>query len=214
MPAMAIIRSGDRILFQGDSITDAGRRTAQTAPLGNGYVAQVAGLILGRRPDLQVEVLNRGISGDRTVELLARWREDCLDLRPQVLSIKIGVNDVWRLRREWNGQKHVPLDQYQANLRSLCDQARAGGVRDLILVSPTTIDHANASPFNDLLGTYAAWAKVYAAEIGATFVDARSRLMAARAAHPRIRWTTDGCHPTASGHAVIAAAWYDAVFPA
>lgn len=207
------IRSGDRILFQGDSITDAGRRSPQAGPLGGGYVAQVAGLILSRRPDLQVEILNRGIGGDRTVELLARWKEDCLDLRPQVLSIKIGVNDVWRLRGEWNGQKHVPLDQYQANLRSLCDQAKAAGVRDLILVSPTTIDHANASPLNDLLGTYAAWAKIYAAEIGATFVDARSRLMTARAAYPQVRWTGDGCHPTVSGHAVIAGAWYDAVFP-
>jgi acyl-CoA thioesterase-1 len=211
--SMAQIRSGDRILFQGDSITDAGRRNLATQPLGTGYVAQVAGLILGRRPDLQVEILNRGISGDRSVELRARWQEDCLDLRPQVLSIMIGVNDVWRLRREWNGQKHVPLAQYQTNVHSLCDQARRIGVRDVILVSPTTIDHASVSPLNDLLGTYAAWGKTFAAEIGATWVDARSRLIAARAAHPTVRWTSDGCHPTTSGHAVIAAAWYDAVFP-
>lgn len=208
---MAHILPGDHILFQGDSITDAGRRDPQGAPLGNGYVAQVAGLFAARRPDLRVEILNRGVGGDRTTELLARWDADCLALKPQVLSIKIGVNDVWRKNGEWNGQRFVPLAEYQANLRRLCDLARSGGVRTLALVSPTTIEAANDGPLNQLLGDYVAWGREYAASSGAVWVEARAPLLAARTAQPAIPWTPDGCHPSTAGHALIAAAWYDAL---
>jgi lysophospholipase L1-like esterase len=121
------------------------------------------------------------------------------------------VNDVWRKKGEWNGQTFVPLADYQTNLKKLCERARAGGVRDIVLVSPTTIDHEATSELNVLLGTYADWVRTYAADINATYVDARSPLLAARAARPQITWTGDGCHPTASGHALIAAAWFDAV---
>jgi lysophospholipase L1-like esterase len=208
---MAIIRAGDRILFQGDSITDAGRRDPVLAPLGGGYVAMVAGMLAARRPELRATVINRGIGGDRSAELLARWQADCLDLKPQVLSIKVGVNDVWRKLGEWNGQKHIPLPEFQANLRRLCEQARGAGIRDLVLVSPTTIDQDNAAAINGLLGEYAGWLRGFAREQGAVYVDARTPLLAARAASPDIPWTSDGCHPTAAGHALIAAAWYDAV---
>jgi len=208
---VSAIRSGDRVLFQGDSITDCGRRNEGADPLGGGYVAQIVGQLAVRRPELAVEFVNRGVSGDRTPELLARWQRDCLDLKPQVLSIKIGVNDVWRKRRTADGQGHVPLDEFQGNLRNLCDQARAGGVRTLVLVSPTTIDADPASDLNILLGTYAEWVRSYAADTKAIFVDARTPLLRARASQPTVRWTPDGCHPATSGHAVLATAWCDAV---
>jgi len=208
---MSILRPGDRILFQGDSITDAGRREPAHAPLGSGYVAHIAGLLAVRNPDLTVELINRGISGNRTPELLARWQEDCLDLRPQVVSIKIGVNDVWRKRGPWNGQSYVPLPNYQEHLRNLCQQTLATGVRTLVLMSPTTIDANAESDLNQELGTYAAWVAIYAAEIGAIFVDVRSPLLRARAQHPTIPWTPDGCHPSAAGHALLASVWYDTV---
>ncbi len=208
---MPLILPHDRILFQGDSITDAGRGDPQNAPLGGGYVAQLAGMFAACRPDLAVEILNRGVSGDRTTELLARWSEDCLSLKPQVLSIKIGVNDVWRKTGEWNGQRFVPLVEYQANLRRLCELARSGGVRVLALISPTTIEAANDGPLNQLLGDYVAWGREYAASSGAVWVEARAPLLAARSAQPGIPWTPDGCHPSPAGHALIAAAWYAAL---
>jgi lysophospholipase L1-like esterase len=205
----AILRLGDRILFQGDSITDAGR--GAPPGLGNGYVAIVAGFLRARLPGMDLDVLNRGVSGDRTAELLARWQRDCLDLKPDVLSIKIGVNDVWRLTGEWNGQKHIPLPEYRANCVKLLDQARGAGIRQLVLVSPTTITHENASPLNDLLGEYDAAVRDLARQYRAVHVPARDALLAARAGRPDVAWTTDGCHPTTAGHAVIAAAWLRAV---
>ncbi len=204
-----ILKPGDRVLFQGDSITDAGRGTPPG--LGGGYVAMVRGMLSAVRPDLHVEIVNRGVGGDRTAELLTRWSNDCLELKPQVLSIKIGVNDVWRLAGEWNGQKHIALPEFRANFMKLIEQALAAGVRQLVLVSPTTITHANVSQLNDLLGQYASVTADLARQYGAIYVPARDALLAARTTLPDVAWTGDGCHPSTSGHALIAAAWLQAV---
>ncbi len=205
-----VVRNGDTILFQGDSITDAGRRNSDDG-LGNGYVAMIRGALAAKSPDLQVRILNRGVSGDRTVELLERWRPDCLDLHPDVLSIMIGVNDVWRKRGEWQGQTFVPLEQFQKNLRRLLDPLREAGIRSMVLMSPTTIDHDNDSELNRLLGEYDAFVREEAARREAVYVPARQALMRARERLPEVRWTHDGCHPTAAGHAVLAQAWLTAV---
>ena len=209
-PSESIIQNGDTILFQGDSITDAGRRNAADG-LGNGYVAIIRGWLAARRPDLTVRILNRGVSGDRTVELLARWREDCLGLKPDVLSLMIGVNDVWRKRGAWNGQEFVPIEDYRGNLCALLDQAEAAGIRRLVLMSPTTIDHDNDSELNTLLGEYDAFVRGEAARRGAVYVPARRKLMAIRERLREVHWTSDGCHPTIAGHAVLAQAWLEAV---
>lgn len=209
-----MIQPGDIVLFQGDSITDCGRgRVAQRGAnlLGSGYVAMLAGWFQGLRPDLRVEVLNRGVGGDRTAELLARWQADCIALKPQVLSLKIGVNDVWRKLGAWNGQTHIALPEYLSNVARLIDQARAAGVREVVLISPTTIAHDNNAAINDLLGDYAAAVRDYANRIGATWVDARTPLMLARASRPDVPWTPDGCHLSTAGHGVIAAAWWRSV---
>lgn len=204
------IRSNDLILFQGDSITDGGRCGTGDG-LGNGYVAMVRAMLTARNPSLRVRVANRGVGGDRTVELLARWRADCLDLRPQVLSIKIGVNDVWRLRGEWMGQKFVPFADYCANYEKLVAQAREAGVRTLALVSPTTIAEENDSALAAHLDERAAFVRKLARRTGAVYVPARETLLRALKTQPGVRWTTDGCHPTQAGHALIAATWMQAL---
>lgn len=200
------IQSDDLVLFQGDSITDAGRCGTGDG-LGGGYVAMVRAMLTARHPDLRVRIANRGVGGDRTVELLARWRADCLDVQPQVLSIKIGVNDVWRLRGEWNGQKFVPLADYRTNYERLIAQARAAGIRTLVLVSPTTIAEENDSELSRQLDERAACVRELAAANDAVYVPAREAILRALRDQPGVRWTNDGCHPTAAGHALIAATW-------
>ena len=199
------LRAGDRILFQGDSITDANRLASPE--LGDGYVAMVAGVMQAMRPDLALRVLNRGVSGDRSAELLERWKRDCIDLKPDVVSIMVGVNDVWRLAGEWNGQTHISLPPFRMNYVRLLDQVSTAGVRQVFLVSPTTITHENASPLNDLLGEYDDAVRDLARQYGAVYVPAREALLAARTAQPEVAWTTDGCHPGTAGHALIAACW-------
>ena len=202
-------RSGDRILFQGDSITDCGRRESPDG-LGNGYVAMIQGILAARRPDLRVRILNRGVGGDRTAELLTRWEEDCLQLKPDILSIMIGVNDVWRKLAEWNGQKHIHLPQYRRNLVRLVETAMAAGVRQLVLMSPTTIEKENRGPLNELLGEYDAYVRELAAAQQAIYVPARAAFLRAREQCPEVVWSADGCHPSVAGHALLAHEWLKA----
>jgi acyl-CoA thioesterase-1 len=201
-------KSGERILFQGDSITDAGRNRNDDSLLGNGYVAVIRGLLSALRPDLRVQILNRGVSGDRTPELLARWETDCLALKPDWLSIMIGVNDVWRLRTQaQGGQTHVPLPEYVDNYRALLDRATAAGIPHLVLMSPTLIDKDLQSDLNCMLADYDQAVRTLAQEYGAIYVPVRQHLIATIAAHPEIDWLPDGCHPGTAGHTVIATVW-------
>ena len=207
-----LFNSGEVILFQGDSITDAGRRDATSADgLGSGYVAIIRGLMAERHPSLNLRFLNRGVSGDRSEELLKRWDADCLELKPAWLSIMVGVNDVWRKRVQSNGQRHIPLPEFQANYVKLIEQAKTAKISRLVLVSPTTIDDDPESDLNQLLTSYDDVVRELAQQYAAIYVPARERLLAAIHSVPDVKWTTDGCHPTVAGHAVIADAWLEAV---
>jgi len=94
------MQKDDVILFQGDSITDAGRekdtKTPNTSPMmGSGYVIQAAGELLFKHAEKNLTIYNKGISGNKVYQLAERWNTDCIDLKPNVLSILIGVNDFW-----------------------------------------------------------------------------------------------------------------------
>ena len=103
----------NRILFQGDSITDAGRsRDANLPPnagLGGGFPGMIAAMLLSRYPARGYQIINRGISGNRVVDLYARWKADALNLSPDLISILIGVNDTWH---EFGGKNGVEVDRW------------------------------------------------------------------------------------------------------
>ncbi len=204
--------NGERILFQGDSLTDAGRRREVKYDLGQSYVAHVRGLLAAFRPDLKVEILSRGVGGNRTIELMERWQQDCIDLKPDWLSIFIGVNDVWRKRTEMQGgQRHVPLAEFVANYRTLLDRAVQAGIKRLVLVSPTLIDKYLQSDLNQLLAEYDEAVQGLAREYDTIYVPLRRQLLDVLTRCREIEWLTDGCHPSVAGHAVFAATWLQAV---
>ena len=112
-----------KILFFGDSITDAGRARDQdgtSASLGFGYVRSLAGKLLLKDP-VKYEIFNRGISGHRIVDLYARVKCDCWNLQPDVLSILIGVNDVWHGVHHENG---VEIDRFERMYRMLLEDTK------------------------------------------------------------------------------------------
>ena len=104
-----------RILFQGDSITDAGRFEDEKG-VGWGYPLYASELIKNRHPEIEFEFINRGISGHKVSDLAARWQQDCIDLQPDVVSILIGVNDTWHHaeNRNW-----IPNEEFEAAYRGL-----------------------------------------------------------------------------------------------
>jgi lysophospholipase L1-like esterase len=102
-PSKPLIQPGNTVLFQGDSITDAHRNRDQgdqpnhQPALGGGYAWMAGSQLLVSRDADELKVFNRGVSGNKVYQLADRWQEDCLDLKPDVLSILIGVNDVWHM---------------------------------------------------------------------------------------------------------------------
>ena len=142
-PGGLIFGPDQKLLFIGDSITDCGRRgdadgKGPHAPYGNGYVHLIRAFLLARYGELGLEIVNRGISGNTVRDLDRRWEDDVIAEQPDWLSIKIGINDVWRLIAN-RMDAHVPLDEYEATLRRLLDRTKAATKARLILMEPYVI---------------------------------------------------------------------------
>jgi lysophospholipase L1-like esterase len=203
---------GSVILFQGDSITDAGRKKDSLAAndpkgLGNGYAALAAGELLGTYPNAELKVFNRGISGNKIPDLAARWQADCLDLKPNILSILIGVNDLWHTFAFGNKYK-ATVEDYEKGYRDLLEQTLKAlpDTRIVICEAFTTRTSDDFKP----LAQYAAASRKLADEFKLTFVPFQSVFDNALKAAPAEFWLWDGIHPSLSGHALMCQAWREA----
>ncbi|HUT94378.1 MAG TPA: GDSL-type esterase/lipase family protein, partial [Thermoguttaceae bacterium] len=119
----AELAPGSVVLFQGDSITDAGRDRRRSGPndwagLGRGYPCLIAGALLADHPEARLQVYSRGISGNKVPDLAARWQEDAIDLKPAILSILVGVNDIWH---KLNGRYQGTVEDYRTGYRELLE---------------------------------------------------------------------------------------------
>lgn len=198
-----------KILFQGDSITDAGRVRNNDDNYGTGYPNMVAG-VLGLQAPGKYDFLNRGVSGDRVVDLYARWKRDCLNWKPDVLSILIGVNDVWHEISDSNG---VEAEKYEFMYDALLKETvcKLPKVKLIILepfVLPGTATQEYWEYFAAEVTKRAAAAKRMAQKYGAAFVQTQSLFdqSCTEAIGPE-SWLVDGVHPTAAGHALLAREW-------
>ncbi len=204
-----LFSAGQKILLVGDSITDA-HRDVVNSPYGDGYVSQVRNFVLARYSELQLTFINRGVSGNTTRDLLGRWQRDVLAERPDWLSVKIGINDVWR-RFDGHPELAVPLPEYGANLRSLLDQAQAQTTARLILLTPYMIEPDPKQPMRAAMDEYGAEVKAVAVEYGAVLVDTQAAFYEALQHTTPRDWAEDQIHPNGPGHAVIAIAFLRAV---
>jgi acyl-CoA thioesterase I len=119
---MAIqLKKNAAILFQGDSITDCGCREGNILGLGRGYVYIAASLLLAKFPQLKLTIVNKGISGNRVQDLAGRWDRDCLAIKPDVLSIMIGINDTWRA---FDSNDPTATDTYYSAYHSILKKTR------------------------------------------------------------------------------------------
>ena len=134
-----LFEQGQRVVFIGDSITDCGRRDA-FFPLGNGYVSMVANLVTAKYPGLGVDVINKGIAGNTVVDLENRWDLDALGENPDWLSIKIGINDVWKTYARAGHPLAVPLDLYEQTYRKLLKTTKERSDCKIIIIEPFLIE--------------------------------------------------------------------------
>lgn len=203
------------VLFQGDSITDAGRNRDAAdanahAALGGGYAWLAACELLVDRPDDRIRIFNRGVSGDKVYQLAERWETDCLALKPNVLSILVGVNDFWhKLKNGYDGT----LEKYADDYRNLINRTKVAlpDVR-LVICEPFVlrVGAVDDSWFPEFDG-YRVAVKKLAEDVQATFVPFQTMFDAAVKIAPPETWAADGVHPTADGAALMAHAWLKAI---
>lgn len=196
------------ILFQGDSITDVGRNRQDPTDLGQGYPRFVDGR-LGLTHPGEYRVLNRGISGDRVVDVYARMKADILNLRPDVLSILVGVNDVWH-ELDWaNG---VSAPKFKRIYGMLLSEIREALPRTkIILLEPFVLKGEATEPryslFRAEVELRAAAVQALAEEFSLPMLPLQSALDRLEPTAPRGWWLYDGVHPTGHFHQYLADAW-------
>ncbi len=206
---ISVFGQGARILFQGDSITDGarGRNEDPNHILGHGYVFIIAAQYGAAFPALDLTFLNRGCSGNTVNDLQARWPIDTLALRPDLISILIGVNDQ---------ACNIPGEDYERIYdRLLTDTVAANPAVRLVLCDPFGL------PVGPRKNDWSAWnagleqrrqvVERLAKKHKAARVRFQDALDAACAKAPAEHWMWDGVHPTYSGHQILADEWIRAV---
>ncbi len=201
------LKKDDIVLFQGDSITDAGRDRYDLKDLGKGYPLLTAGLVGMMYPELNITFLNRGISGDRVKDLQARWQEDCIDLKPTWVSVYIGINDCWR---RYDAQDPTSVEDFKTGYRELLKQTKEKLDAKLILMEPFVLPYPeDRKAWREDLDPKIMAVRELAAEFDALLVPLDGLFAAAAARREPAYWTPDGVHPTPAGHALIAQAWME-----
>lgn len=203
----SFFKEGSVILFQGDSVTDCGRDRTQREELGNGYPKKIADIwhtLFGEG----VTFLNRGVSGDTTAMMLARYEQDVLALRPDFISILIGINDTWR---RYDSGTPTSADAFEGNYRAFLQNIR----RDLpqakiLMMEPFLLpSDPGKAVFREDLDPKLARVRKLAAEFADYFLPLDGYLNAQAAAGEREASgiSADGVHPVSFGHSLIAEAW-------
>jgi acyl-CoA thioesterase I len=205
------IRPGDTVVFIGDSITDCGRDRADPDSLGDGYAALAAAAFTAAHPGAAVRFANRGIGGNCAVDLRGRWRRDCLDLEPDVVSILVGINEV---SRRFDRDDFTPDSVFEEHCRHILEQAADHGAQ-LIVMEPflLPVDEEQMrwrAEFEGKLAVVRGLARKFDATLIATS-DLMTREAAAAGGPSAI--AGDGIHPSPAGHAVLAKAWLAQIGP-
>lgn len=185
-----------KILFQGDSITDAGRDRNDIHNLGNGYPKYAAAALRQAHPEIEFEFVNLGISGNQTKDLQARIQADFVDIQPDIVSIMIGINDVWHHAsdRSW-----IPHDVFEERYRSVLQAVKDHTHAKIMIIEPFLIPVADKLFFREDLAPKIEIVRKLAREYADVFMPTDGLLHAAFIGKEPTWFAADGVHPTANG---------------
>jgi len=210
------IAPGSRLVMIGDSVTDCGRaRPVGEGPagaLGDGYVAETAALLAATQQERSIRITNMGISGNTVRDLAARWESDVLALRPDWLSVMIGINDVWRqfdsdpLRQA----EAVPPEEFAGTYDALLARTRRQ-LRGLVLMTPYYVQPNRGDAMRRRMDEYGDIVRRIAGRHEAILVDTQAAFDRALAHHAASVLSSDRVHPTRTGHLVLAHAFLESV---
>lgn len=212
---MLKLQKGDKLVMIGDSVTDCERSRPVGEglfnALGRGYAANVDALLTAVYPELEVRVVNMGISGNTVMDLKNRWQTDVLDLKPDWLSVMIGINDVWR---QYDSPRikdlHVNLEAYEAAYREILQAVRPK-LKGLVLMTPYYIETNEEDDMRRTMDRYGAVVRKLAVEFDAILVDTQAAFNGLLVHMHSANLAWDRVHPNAIGHMALARAFLESV---
>ena len=201
-----------KIVFQGDSITDAGRDRRNYHDMGPGYPKYATEHIMVANPDIEFEFINQGISGNRTSQLFDRFYNDALAFRPDIISILIGINDIWH---RYGGGKVATTDaQLELNYRSILERIRRESDAKIMILAPFLLDK---EPYDGMRADLARALPIIrglADEFADVFVPLDKHFEEALKTQPEpLYYSGDGVHPNDNGRAFIGRIYAEAIDP-
>ena len=199
-----------KIVFQGDSITDAGRDKRNYHDMGNGYPKYAAELIANAYPDTNFEFINMGISGNRTDQLFDRLYPDAIAFQPDIISILIGINDIW------HRDHHIATtdEQIATNYRAILTRIRNETNAKIMMLSPYVLDCENKQHMKESLKTVLPIVRALADEFADVYVPLDKLFEEAIKTQPEpLYYSGDGVHPNANGAQFIGKQYFDAIAP-
>ena len=189
-----------KIIFFGDSITDCGRDRDDVNSLGNGYVKILADKLRPIYPETDIELINKGVSGDRVQELLERVRTDVLDLKPDAVVLMVGINNVWH---KFTQGKEFGLDAFEKHLTELLTKLKSSGAC-VIFLEPFLLPAPDKLRMRRLFDEELKIIDRVAAEMCDEFVAYDEMFNGLAESIPYTEYSLDGVHPTHRGCRYIA----------
>ena len=201
-----------RLLFQGDSITDAGRDKRNYYHMGKGYPKYAVELIKEAFPDANIEFINQGISGNRTDQLFDRLYPDAIALEPDVISILIGINDIWH--RHGAGKIETTDEQIAVNYRAILTRLKAQTNAKIVILSPYLLDCEEKESWRVELNSILPIIRDLAKEFADVYIPLDEIFEEALKTQPEPRfYSGDGVHPNENGAKFIGKLYFDAIAP-
>ena len=192
-----------KLLFQGDSITDAGRDKRNYYDLGNGYPKFAASIIAEKYSDTSFEFINLGISGNRTGQLFDRFYSDGISLQPDIISILIGINDIWH--RCPPNYILTTDEQIALNYREILKRIKRETNAKIVILSPYVLDAEDKEQMKKELSTVLPIIRELADEFADAYVPLDELFEKAMETQPEPRYySDDGVHPNENGAKFIA----------
>ncbi|WP_404454988.1 SGNH/GDSL hydrolase family protein [Virgibacillus necropolis] len=197
-----------RIIFIGDSITESGKFD-DPEQIGTGYVRLLHDYLKTSYPSDRLELINKGISGNRINDLASRWKTDVIDLNPDIISVSIGINDVWRQLDNPSMEQIYP-EEFEQIYDDLLAQVKANTNAVIVLMEPTVIEENVESVGNEKLKPYVEITNRLAKKYDAIIVSTHQAFINYLSVNNEYELTTDGVHMNSAGNMLMATTWLGA----
>ncbi len=200
-----------KILFQGDSITDAGRDRENIYDMGDGYPRYASAMLVDAFPDVEFEFVNLGISGNRTEHLVERLENDFVAIQPDIVSLLIGINDVWH---HYSEGIETTDEQFEIRLRTVLDAVKNRTDAKILLIQPFLFEEVNPGEpgMREELARKQAIFESIAAEYADVYLPL-DEVLHTQTTEPQAYYSADGVHPTPDGACFIGEAYLGAITP-